>query len=122
MLHVEFDDTSRFELLDLYQIDGKEFVGDALCPEWRLDHHIDSSQIYYQTRFDSPDDAVEVMRKMAVKRQKSGRNVSSNGDPLFCDALAGRFKGSLASSLIRPLDRKDLVLTMADYAPTVWFW
>ena len=122
VLHVEFDDPSNFDLLDLYQISGKEFVGDQLCPEWRLDHHHGASQIYYQTRFDSPDEAVGVMKKMVGKRQKTGMKVISTGDPLFCDALVGRFTGSLASSMIRPLDRKDLVRIMPDYAPTVWFW
>jgi hypothetical protein len=122
VLHVEFDDASSFEFLDLYQISGKEFVGDQLCPEWRLDHHHDASQIYYQTRFDSPDDAVDVMKKMVEKRQKSGKKVISTGDQFFRDALAGRFTGSLAGSIVRPLDRKDLVLTMPDYSPPVWFW
>jgi hypothetical protein len=122
MLHVEIEDSTRFELLDLYQISGKVFVGDQLCPEWRLDHHINSAQIYYQTRFDSPDDAVDVMKKMVEKRQKGGKSVIVAGDSLFRDALTGRLTGSLSSCLIRPLDRKDLVLNMPDYAPSMWFY
>jgi hypothetical protein len=122
VLQVEFDDISKFEILNLYQITGKEFVGDELCPDWRLDHYIDSSQIYYQTRFDSPDDAVEVMKKMLEKRQKAGKGVNATGDPLFRGALAGRLMGNLVNSRVRPLDRKDLVLEIPDYAPQQWFY
>lgn len=122
VLQVEFDDISKFELLNLYQIAGKEFVGDELCPEWRLDHYNDSSQIYYQTRFDNPDDAVEVMKKMVGKRQSKGTGINSTGDSLFCDALAGRLTGNLASCMVRLLDRKNMVLTIPDYAPMQWFY